>query len=180
MQEGETESKTRFNPGFYSAAAVLSAAVGAPVEFSDAYKRSHLPKPVVLATGASKVPIVPHVLALQIFMIGDLALAAIPGEFTTMAGRRLIHKLEESLGLQDIALVGYANDYSQYIVTYEEYQAQHYEGASTLFGPYTLDAYLDAFGKLAKTCLEEGAKLIKRQQVLSGLRRRPVRCIALL
>ena len=28
-------------------------------------------------------------------------------------------------------------------------QIQRYEGASTVYGPYTLDAYLQEFGKLA-------------------------------
>jgi hypothetical protein len=32
--------------------------------------------------------------------------------------------------------------------TYEEYQVQRYEGASTLYGPHTLGAYLDAFRQL--------------------------------
>jgi neutral ceramidase len=42
-----------------------------------------------------------------------------------------------------------ANDYSGYITTPEEYNSQEYEGASTLFGPLTFDAYLQLFEGLA-------------------------------
>ena len=36
-----------------------------------------------------------------------------------------------------------ANSYTHYITTPEEYLVQRYEGASTLYGPHTLDAYLN-------------------------------------
>lgn len=36
-----------------------------------------------------------------------------------------------------------ANSYTHYITTPEEYSVQRYEGASTLYGPHTLDAYLN-------------------------------------
>ena len=39
-------------------------------------------------------------------------------------------------------IAGLTNTYSSYVTTYEEYQAQRYEGASTIFGPHTLDAYI--------------------------------------
>ncbi len=45
---------------------------------------------------------------------------------------------------------GYANAYSQYVTTPEEYQLQQYEGGSTLFGKYTLPAYQQEFAGLAK------------------------------
>ncbi|MEM9261892.1 MAG: neutral/alkaline non-lysosomal ceramidase N-terminal domain-containing protein, partial [Bacteroidota bacterium] len=45
---------------------------------------------------------------------------------------------------------GYANHYSQYVSTPEEYDAQHYEGASTLFGRNTLTEYLKIYEDLAK------------------------------
>lgn len=41
-----------------------------------------------------------------------------------------------------VVLAGLTNTYSSYITTFEEYQIQRYEGASTIFGPHTLDAYI--------------------------------------
>lgn len=39
--------------------------------------------------------------------------------------------------------------------TYEEYQVQRYEGASTLYGPHTLGAYLDAFRQLTSALVSD-------------------------
>ena len=46
-------------------------------------------------------------------------------------------------------IAGHANVYSHYIATYEEYAIQRYEGASTIFGPHTLEAYLQQYSALA-------------------------------
>ena len=46
-------------------------------------------------------------------------------------------------------IAGLSNSYSHYITTYEEYQQQRYEGASTLYGPHTLAAYQQIFYDLA-------------------------------
>ena len=40
-------------------------------------------------------------------------------------------------------LGGPANTYTHYITTEEEYAIQRYEGASTLYGPHTLNAYIN-------------------------------------
>lgn len=41
-----------------------------------------------------------------------------------------------------VVLAGLTNTYSSYVTTWEEYGVQRYEGASTIFGPHTLDAYI--------------------------------------
>ena len=41
-----------------------------------------------------------------------------------------------------VVLAGLTNTYSSYVTTFEEYAVQRYEGASTIFGPHTLDAYI--------------------------------------
>jgi hypothetical protein len=41
-----------------------------------------------------------------------------------------------------VAISGLTNTYASYVTTWEEYQVQRYEGASTLYGPHTLDAYI--------------------------------------
>lgn len=79
-------------------------------------------------------------------------------EFTTMAGRRLreaVKMVLTSAGKGEfnsnvqVVIAGLTNTYSQYVTTFEEYQVQRYEGASTLYGPHTLDAYIQEFRKLA-------------------------------
>jgi len=45
-------------------------------------------------------------------------------------------------------IAGPANTYSHYVTTREEYGVQRYEGASTIYGPFTLEAYQDIFSKL--------------------------------
>ena len=41
-----------------------------------------------------------------------------------------------------MVIAGLTGTYSSYVTTREEYAAQRYEGASTIFGPSTLDAYI--------------------------------------
>ena len=125
-----------------------------PGLLDDELKRGHGKKPIILAIGLSKpFPLSPEVLPIQIIRIGNLVLTAIPSEITTMGGRRLkktvLNILKDS-GVDSLALATYANAYVGYVTTKEEYDMQYYEGASTQFGPYTLNAYEQEFGKLAK------------------------------
>lgn len=50
-----------------------------------------------------------------------------------------------------VVLAGLTNTYSSYVTTFEEYGVQRYEGASTIFGPHTLDAYIQV-GQHAILC----------------------------
>ncbi|BAT88410.1 hypothetical protein VIGAN_05189500 [Vigna angularis var. angularis] len=125
----------------------------------------HQPKPILLDTGEMKKPYdwAPSILPIQIIRIGQLVLLCVPGEFTTMAGRRLrdavktVLTSEEDFDFDDIYIViaGLSNTYSQYVTTYEEYQVQRYEGASTLYGPHTLSAYIQEFKKLAVALIND-------------------------
>jgi neutral ceramidase len=47
-----------------------------------------------------------------------------------------------------VLIAGLSNTYGHYITTREEYAIQRYEGASTIYGPFTLEAYLDIYSKL--------------------------------
>lgn len=49
----------------------------------------------------------------------------------------------------EVVIAGLSNTYADYVATYEEYQEQRYEAASTIYGPNTLAAYLQEFKKLA-------------------------------
>ncbi|KAF5470478.1 hypothetical protein F2P56_010991 [Juglans regia] len=118
------------------------------------------PKPILLDTGEMKQPYdwAPSILPLQILRIGQLVILSVPGEFTTMAGRRLrdaVKTVLTSNGHDNVHVViaGLTNTYSQYVTTFEEYQVQRYEGASTLYGPHTLSAYIQEFKKLASAII---------------------------
>ncbi|CAM8970388.1 unnamed protein product [Rhodiola kirilowii] len=124
------------------------------------------PKPILLDTGEMKQPYdwAPSILPIQIIQVGQLAILSVPGEFTTMAGRRLRDAVRAVLlsegkkqfnGNVHVVIAGLTNTYSQYVTTVEEYEVQRYEGASTLFGPHTLAAYIQEFTKLA-TALVKG------------------------
>lgn len=115
-------------------------------------REGHLPKPVVLMPGIEEPPAVPQVLPVQLLRIGTVAVLGVPGELTTMAGRRLRTTVLDAVsttGVMHVALGTYANEYSQYVTTAEEYASQQYEGASTLFGPHTLAAYQQVAAGLA-------------------------------
>jgi hypothetical protein len=53
--------------------------------------------------------------------------------------------------IKQIVLIGYANEYLHYFVTPEEYEMQHYEGGSTLFGRYSSDVLRDSLVQLASS-----------------------------
>ncbi|KAL3624008.1 Neutral ceramidase 1 [Castilleja foliolosa] len=118
------------------------------------------PKPILLDTGEMKQPYdwAPSILPVQMLRIGQLVILSVPGEFTTMAGRRLRDAVKEVLTSKaskqfgpnvHIVIAGLTNTYSQYVTTFEEYEMQRYEGASTLYGPHTLTGYIQEFKKLA-------------------------------
>jgi neutral ceramidase len=89
---------------------------------------------------------------LQLIRLGSLIIIAHPGEMTTMAGRRMRKTILDILGgdgVKHAVVATYAGAYSSYTTTREEYAMQHYEGASTLYGPWTLAAYQQENAKLA-------------------------------
>jgi len=165
---------------------------------SESQIKCHHPKPILLSTGEMDFPYMwhPKVVPTQLFLVGQLAIVGLPGEFTTMAGRRVRNAVRETLlglanqmpddllvedsrtkGLDSseedeeamaamsgkqrrrrsraaasdikVALSGLSNIYTSYVTTLEEYEIQRYEGASTLYGPHTLQAYVNQFKKLA-------------------------------
>jgi neutral ceramidase len=91
------------------------------------------------------------VLPVQILKIGNLAIVGFPTEITTMAGRRLRDTVKTALGgaADHVVIAAVSNAYAGYTATREEYAVQHYEGASTHFGPYSLAAYQQRFADIA-------------------------------
>jgi neutral ceramidase len=97
-------------------------------------------------------PWVPNVLPVQLLRIGHLAIAGLPAEPTTQAGRRIERDLLQALhavGVTQVVVAGYANGYSAYVTTREEYLLQDYEGGATLYGQWTLGAYRTRFREMA-------------------------------
>ncbi|KAG9080339.1 hypothetical protein FRC06_006763, partial [Ceratobasidium sp. 370] len=105
---------------------------------SDAQKACHYPKPILLNTGYTNTPYPwqPSIVDIQIFRVGQLVIVIFPGELTTMAGCRI-------------------RTYAHYVTTREEYSIQRYEGASTIYGPSTLEAYMDLYTKYASYVTDE-------------------------
>lgn len=65
-------------------------------------------------------------------MIGDFAIAAVPGEFTTMSGRRLRDVVKQAIieeggpETTEVVVAGLCNIYTDYIATPEEYTVSFY------------------------------------------------------
>ncbi|KAJ7190130.1 Neutral/alkaline nonlysosomal ceramidase [Mycena pura] len=110
------------------------------------------PKPILLNVGFAHDPYEwsPSTVDVQILRVGNFGMPT--GELTTMAGRRIRFAVRAELissGVlgedAHVVVAGPANAYAHYITTREEYEVQRYEGASTLYGPYTLEAYIDRY-----------------------------------
>ncbi|MFY9397841.1 MAG: neutral/alkaline non-lysosomal ceramidase N-terminal domain-containing protein, partial [Desulfomonilia bacterium] len=143
---------------------------------SPEYRRLQHPKTILLPSGCTlfpaqdgdtgrimMVPLSPEILPVQLFRIGELILCGMPVEVTTMAGRRIENTIklvfngdadgdgwaDEEGPVRYVVVCQCANAYAGYLTTPEEYLVQHYEGASTHFGPHELDAFLQVIGDLA-------------------------------
>ncbi|NXY46907.1 ASAH2 ceramidase, partial [Ceuthmochares aereus] len=126
-------------------------------EPSNETQTCHKPKPILFSTGEMTWPHPwhPDIVDVQIVAIGSLAIVAVPGEFTTMSGRRLREAVKREFDSHgkpqmDVVIAGLCNVYTHYITTYEEYQVQRYEAASTIYGPHTLSAYIQLYRGLAR------------------------------
>lgn len=110
------------------------------------------------SNGSLNKPWTPEVLPLQIFLVGELAIASFPGEITTVASYRLketILNILKKRGIKKVLLSSYANAYCGYVTTFEEYQCQLYEGGHTVFGEWTLAAFQTKFKELALQMLKK-------------------------
>jgi neutral ceramidase len=113
-------------------------------------KACQQPKPVLLDVGEMSTPYAwsPNIVDIQTFRVGQLLIIVTPSEATTMAGRRWKAAVaKEAASFLDaepvVVLGGPANTYAHYVATREEYEVQRYEGASTLYGPYQLEAFVN-------------------------------------
>ena len=84
----------------------------------------------------------PSTVDIQMFRVGNFVMLIMPGELTTMSGRRMREAVRARLISEGVlgddayvVIAGPANTYAHYVATREEYAVQRYEGASTIFGP---------------------------------------------
>ncbi|XP_056221482.1 neutral ceramidase [Seriola aureovittata] len=139
---------------------IRDALLGEP---SNQTQECHHPKPILFSTGEMNWPLPwhPQIVDVQIITIGSVAVVAVPGEMTTMSGRRLREAVKQELQAEgafrdmEVVIAGLSNVYTHYITTYEEYQVQRYEGASTIYGPHTLSAYLHKYRGLARAIAQD-------------------------
>src|SRR3954468_12526877 len=80
---------------------------------------------------------VPAAVPLVALRLGDRMVVSIPGEMTEEMGKRVRAAVLQAVagsGVTRAIISGLANEYLQYFTTPEEYERQHYEGGSTLYG----------------------------------------------
>lgn len=80
---------------------------------------------------------VPQAVPLTALRVGDRMIVSVPGEMTAGMGARVreaVMAASGGSGITHAVISGIANEYLQYFTTPEEYEEQHYEGGSTLYG----------------------------------------------
>jgi neutral ceramidase len=111
------------------------------------------PKPILLDVGEMGTPYAwsPNIVDIQMLRVGQFIMIISPSEATTMAGRRWRNAVKDAAKTTSVTgqaepyvvIGGPANTYAHYVVTPEEYGIQRYEGASALYGPWQLPAYIN-------------------------------------
>ena len=126
--------------------------------WSERLRNSQAPKGIVLPGGINRfLPVVAERAPVQLLRVGPLYLIGIPGEVTITAGLRLRRTVAPIVGadLENVLVAGYSNGYIHYVTTPEEYEAQQYEGASTLFGRWELPALAQTAALLATSMRDD-------------------------
>ncbi len=117
----------------------------------------HAEKPIIFPLGLPSpfLPtqsLEPQTVQLQVITIGNLAIVAVPWEVTTMSGRRIRTAVLDTLddaGIDYAVISGLSNGFVHYLTTREEYSQQYYEGASTVFGPWSQEALTQELERIA-------------------------------
>ncbi|MBN2652747.1 MAG: neutral/alkaline non-lysosomal ceramidase N-terminal domain-containing protein [Spirochaetales bacterium] len=102
-------------------------------------QEAHNPKPILFSTSQANPEWMPPILPIQTMRIGNILFVSIPFESTTMSARRIKNNIykaieKEGIKIDKIIFSPYTNAYASYMTTPEEYEMQHYEGGSSLFG----------------------------------------------
>ena len=112
----------------------------------------HAEKLVALPTAATNAPAWTELhMPIQVAKLGDLTIIPLPFECTVVCGKRLGDSIARAMGSPTdlYVIAGMSNGYSGYVTTREEYTVQHYEGASVHYGPFTHNAYMYLYKRIA-------------------------------
>lgn len=94
----------------------------------------------------------PKSVPLMVVRVGDRMIASLPGEPTKESGARVKQEVlaaSSAAGVRKVVVAGLVNEYVNYITTPEEYDQQHYEGGSTMYGRLTLNVLKASLRDLA-------------------------------
>ena len=111
---------------------------------------------IVVPTGLVSSGSTPSAVPLTVAQVGDHLVATIPGEMTVDMGRRVRGALALAAlghGIHGVQLSGLANEYLSYFTSPQEYDAQHYEGGSTMYGRESSVLLLEQLQLLTKALL---------------------------
>lgn len=103
--------------------------------------------------GSASADSYPTAVPLFVVRVADRLVISMPGEATVQVGRiarARVLRAARGLGVRGATVVGLANEFIQYITTPAEYDRQHYEGGSTIYGPAESAAITDSLVQLAK------------------------------
>ncbi len=99
----------------------------------------------------------PSAVPLFVLRVADRLLITEPGEASVEVGRRTraaMMAAAKGMGIKGVTLMGLTNEFVQYLTTPEEYDRQHYEGGSTIYGPAESAAVSDSLVELTKRMRE--------------------------
>ena len=92
---------------------------------------------VIVPTGLVGKGSTPTAVPLTVAQVGERLIATVPGEMTVDMGRRVrgaVDLTAQGHGITGVQLSGLVNEYLSYFTSPQEYDAQHYEGGSTMYG----------------------------------------------
>ncbi|MBO6940751.1 MAG: neutral/alkaline non-lysosomal ceramidase N-terminal domain-containing protein [Deltaproteobacteria bacterium] len=97
------------------------------------------------------IPVPPNTLPQQTLFttgqIGEVYFVTAPGEWSTALGTGLMERMRDAAGAEHSMMIGYANDYTGYSITEEDWWQGGYEASGGLWGPKQGDFLADmAFG----------------------------------
>jgi neutral ceramidase len=86
--------------------------------------------------------------------VGDRLMVTTPGEFSVALGRRVRVATREATGIEDVVIVGYAQEYTGYSLPEEDWILGGYESSGALWGrrqgDYITDRVIEIAGRLGE------------------------------
>ena len=92
---------------------------------------------------------------LTLARVGELLLVSTPGEFGVELGREIQAAAREATGVQDVAILGYANEYTGYSLKEEDWWMGGYEASGSLWGPKQGDFLAGAIQSFIRSWAED-------------------------